>query len=548
MDWTKQITKAIDKTPESETETLRLLQAARAAVLASSEESNYEQGVHDVPIVEVQDEQVAEELFTLQTLYSFVDTFSYLEFKCFSKVVQANQESASNIKRKRGRPKKTFENAVAERENDCQIIREKFLGLRHNRLTDEYQFQKIDKSTGKLYWYTTQGDDLNQLSITLAVEHGENVPLQRAKEAFLYVARQNPYEPQVELMEYCRKQYPNMTVTEARDFMSTIGERLLGHIEDEPVICGEQLRNRFFSRFFIAMAFLARHPGETLQWMPILIGSQGCGKSQLCTHIIPSKFADLFQQVTLSIETLKKEPFQLHSGFLIEMPEIDANMRGSKSIEPMKNLITTRIDLCRKPYAMQQQRMVRRFGLMGTTNRSDLFQDGTGERRYMPLNIPNGFELPWREMRDGLNVQIWAAADLLAQQYSGNEIELKGFTKEEHVALAEWQGNFSQIDPWETKLLNFVRLRSEFTVDEALTEIGVDPSRQDLSSSRRLTNLIEKLFGDKAVRRQLRRNGLKKYFWCVTGIPPLISESGDGESIEVTDLKEYIKNTIGSDF
>ena len=538
---TIQINAAIDSTPETDTATLNALNAARAAAYQFIESGDFREGTHDAPARKSLDETTIEQLYALADEFPFVENFTIVEFRCFSKAIAAQREEAAGIKRKRGRPKKTEEDGAKERVKDCKAIKAFFTGLRHNQLTDEYQYQKIDPKSGKLVWYTSGGDDLNQLSITLGMEHGVSIPVVRAREAFIYVARQNSYEPQAAMLDYCRKKYAEMTLEEAETILASVGTELLGSIPDEPTVEGETLRDRFMKRYFISMAYLGRNPGETLQWIPILIGPQGCGKSQLCTHMIPEQFKELFQQITLSIETLKREPYLLHSGFLIEMPEIDSNMRGLKTVEPMKNLITTRVDVCRKPYAAQPVKLIRRFGIIGTTNRSDLFQDGTGERRYMPLQIPVGFDLPWREMRDGLNVKIWAAADIIAQTMTGKELELRGFTHAEMRALTEWQGNFSQIDPWETKIIDFVRLKPEFTVDEVLTHIGVDPSRQDQSCSRRLTNLLKKLFGEDAQYKQQRvkATGRRQYFWRISN-PPTIDDAS-----EVNDFDGYYRETVG---
>lgn len=538
----KNIADAIRIVPETDIATLDILNAAYASASQFAESSDFKEGHHDKPVGEIYDEDFVEQLYTIAPTYPFVTEFTFFEFKAFFKIHKKCQEEASGIKRKRGRPKRTEEDECQQRVSDCEIIERKFPQLRHNVLTNEFQYQRINPDTRKFYWYSAQGDDLNQLSIVLAVEHGENIPLKRAQEAFVYVARHNPYEPQIDMLEHCSKQYPDMDVDSAKEFLNTIGTKLLGTHPEEPLIEGQTIRDRFLARFFIGMAYLARHPKETLQWMPILIGAQGCGKSQLCTHMIPDKFKDLFQQVTHPIEVLKREPYQLHSGFLIEMPEIDANMRGLKSIEPMKNLISTRVDICRRPYAAMPEKMPRRFALIGTTNRSDLFQDGTGERRYLPLKIPYGFELPWREMQQGLNEKIWAAANVIALTMTGEEIELKGFTKEEQAIIADAQTEFTQVDPWATKLDEFIRVNQQyiFTTTDVLTHIGVEASNQTQAHSRRVNNLIQQIYKQSAQQRQKRIGKKTMRVWVI--------EDLGTEELETQEFDEYVKTSVSKDF
>jgi len=523
--------------PNSDEEILLVTRSAKAILLSRIEANEYREGYHDQPIKTAQDETLQERYLGITDKYPYVEDFTIGEFLVFE--ISLNELLENKTKKKRGRPRKTEEDQAKQIQNDVQIITDKFQGLRHNLMTDQYEYLKIDDKSGKLGWYETQGEDLNQLSVTLACEHGCFIPAQRAKDAFIFVAKKNPFEPQRDMIDWCRQQHYEMTLEEAEQFLFSVGEELLGTHQDEPIICGQYLRNRFFARFLVAMAFLARNPGETLQWMPILVGAQGCGKSQFCTHLVPAKYKDLFQQMTLPIETIKREPFQLHIGFILEMPEIDAQMRNQRSIEPMKNLVTTRIDNCRRPYAAQSVKLLRRFGLIGTTNRSDLFQDGTGERRFMPILIPHGWEIPWEKVRDGMNIKLWAAADIIAETHTKNSREMRGFTDEERECLNQWQKNFTQVDPWETKLLDFIRLRREFTPSLALSQIGVEESRQTISDVKRLNNLMRQLFTmEQAKFAQLRRGGLKQWMWTVREMPGCV---GDDEASEVSmqDLQAF---------
>ena len=71
-------------------------------------------------------------------------------------------------------------------------------------------------------------------------------------------------------------------------------------------------------------------------------------------------------------------------------------MSGKRATEQMKNLVTTTVDQTRLPYDKLPSSLVRRLGFIGTTNREDLFRDGTGtqgERRYLPFQILKGSRL-----------------------------------------------------------------------------------------------------------------------------------------------------------
>ena len=70
-----------------------------------------------------------------------------------------------------------------------------------------------------------------------------------------------------------------------------------------------------------------------MSWIPILIGPQGCGKSQLIRELVPQ---DLFSEITVSIDILMKEMYRLHISWLIELPEVD-NYFNVRNIENFKN-------------------------------------------------------------------------------------------------------------------------------------------------------------------------------------------------------------------
>ena len=452
-------------------------------------------------------------LAALSASYPFLKDFSFIEYFFFEKTLETLMRHVSAPgRRKRG----TDEDQVCQKKEDIDIIKESFLGLRYNQLNGQYQYLKEDKN-GKRVWYATRGDDLDLLHVTLAVEHNFSMTRDRAIASFKYAAKANPYEPQVEMLNQCRRLHPNLKLVAARNFLATVGEFILGPAKNEPTIAGRSLRNIYMERWFVSMANLARNPGKTPQWMPILVGKQGSGKSQMCRHLIPDEFnSELFAQITTPIDTLKKEPFQLHCGFVLEWSEIDEKFKSDRDTEPLKNLITTDVDRCRKPYMQQQEELIRRFGFIGTTNRCDLFRDSTGQRRFLPLTIDDDFELPWVAVKEGLNTKIWAAADIIAQTYQGNERELFGFSAEEQEFLSHYQKDYAQEDPWESPIFNFARENRMFTTAEVLTAIGVSSDRQNQTSSRKVTDLLKKMFEKNVAKAERRRAGVKARYWIIS--------------------------------
>ena len=130
-----------------------------------------------------------------------------------------------------------------------------------------------------------------------------------------------------------------------------------------------------------------------MSWLPILVGAQGVGKSMFARNLVPDA---LFSEITTPLETLMKEQYRLHVAWLLELPEID-NYFNIRNIENFKNLITTVSMRCVIPMHLCHQ-LPRRFVMIGTTNRNQFLVDSTGNRRFVPLEIAGGFQIPWRQL------------------------------------------------------------------------------------------------------------------------------------------------------
>lgn len=474
---------------------------------------------YDQPITAVQTEEIADRLYRLKTKYSFVETLTFAEFHAFSCVIDAYL--AKKTKARRGRPKKTDEDTANQMLKDVEIIKQHYPGARLNQLTRKLEYLKDGE------WHVVQGNELDMIYIHIALQSDVTMQPKRAKDIFEHIARSNPFEPTVELMDICRELHPHMTTKQAYDLLYTAGERLFGAFDGEPLVDGVSLRNLFFAKFMLNMAVLARNPGAIPTWILILIGEQGCGKSQFCHNLLPESHKALFTPITNTIEQLAREQYRLHVGFLLELPEIDALMVGKKSTEWMKNLVTNPADEVRFCYHAQTTSLVRRFGFIGTTNREDIFRDGTGsyERRYVPIQIASGHKIPWEELRDGLSSKLWAAADILAQDYTPDDERLKAFDEKEVEALTIWQQNYTAVDPWESRLMSFIQMRHEFTPSEVLTYVDVPIAQQTQADIRRINQLIKKKLGTRAKYKQVKRQGQRPWVWTITDASSLETQT-----------------------
>ena len=353
---------------------------------------------------------------------------------------------------------------IQERNDDVAALKECLPDLRLNLLTNRMEYGS--RTTPEIM----KGDDLETLTVKLAVEKKVYIPEARVRVAARFIAKTNQYCPiKRYLMDCCY---------EAGDFpeWDNLGKLLLG--QDIP------LATTILQRFFIGAVARAYDPGCTMSWIPILIGKQGCGKSQLIRELVPQ---DLYSEVTVPIDLLMREIYRLHNSWITELPEVD-NYFHVKNIEAFKNLITTRVDETRFPYQPLPVQLMRRFVMVGTSNRSEFLVDPTGNRRFMPLELARGFETPWRELRT-FRGRLWKRA---VQEYqNGVQWEL---TSGEIANLSSYIQSFAISDPWEAMVEEYISELNEVSVIQILTE-GLSLSAQAVSrkDSTRVSSIMTSL-------------------------------------------------------
>ena len=124
--------------------------------------------------------------------------------------------------------------------------------------------------------------------------------------------------------------------------------------------------------------------------------------------------------------------------------------------------------------------------MIGTTNRNQFLVDSTGNRRFVPLEVGAGFQVPWKllaEKRDS----IWSAA--VAAFKRGDTYE---FDSGEIAAIAEYIQEFGDPDPWMDKVGAYIATREEVTTAEVLTAaLDLDPRQQGRRESRRVADVLQ---------------------------------------------------------
>lgn len=146
-------------------------------------------------------------------------------------------------------------------------------------------------------------------------------------------------------------------------------------------------------------------PGIKYDTALVLVGPQGCGKSQILKLLGRDWFSD-------SIFAMQgREAFEQIQGFwIVEIGELAAMKRYE--VETIKNFMSKSEDAYRAAYARHVETYKRQCVFFGTTNNYDFLKDMTGNRRFWPVDVyPNrATKNMWNSLDDTEIGQIWAEA------------------------------------------------------------------------------------------------------------------------------------------
>ncbi len=398
-------------------------------------------------------------------LVSFDDIITAALEKPMDNVIEFEPLPDTQQAKRRGRPKKSDDDLAKQREGDVDKVKEILHDLRKNELTGAIEYTSPSGKTIAL-----QGNDLDLMTTKLACEHGVFIPEQRIKSAIQYAAGRNMYCPIRRYLDHCAahaKPHANW---------DTIGKEFLGNSHNIATLA--------MQRMMIGAVARAYNPGCSMSWLPILVGAQGVGKSMFARNLVPQS---LFSEITTPLDTLMKEQYRLHVAWLLELPEID-NYFNVRNIENFKNLITTRTDEVRYPYASLPSKLSRRFVLIGTTNRNQFLVDSTGNRRFVPLEVGGAFQIPWKKLVEERD-SLWAAAVQAYRSDVGYE-----FNSGEIAAISEYIQEFGDPDPWLDKIATYVAIREEVTAADVLTHaLELDPRNQGRREGRRVADVLQSM-------------------------------------------------------
>lgn len=149
------------------------------------------------------------------------------------------------------------------------------------------------------------------------------------------------------------------------------------------------------------------NPGCKFDNVPVLIGSQGEGKSTIVRWLA---LEDGFYSEISTIEG--KEGMEALSGkWICELSELMAVSR-TKEVEAVKSFLSRQTDHFRRAFERRTTDFPRQNIFIGTTNKEQFLKDKSGNRRWLPVKVnSNGYDIFNRqnEIKEYIR-QCWAEA------------------------------------------------------------------------------------------------------------------------------------------
>ena len=173
-----------------------------------------------------------------------------------------------------------------------------------------------------------------------------------------------------------------------------------------------ELNQAAATRFMVGAVRRTYQPGCAHDWIVVLVGAQGLGKSRFCRALLPPDLElDLFAEDL----DLSQSPQQLGEGIggavIAEFSEM-AGIRSTRAVESFKSFVSARQDRYRKPYARAASENPRSWVGIGTTNSEAVPADPSGSRRYVVVEA--GDRANWDYVPTHRD-QLWAEAAAIYQ-------------------------------------------------------------------------------------------------------------------------------------
>ncbi|MEM6353612.1 MAG: virulence-associated E family protein, partial [Cyanobacteria bacterium P01_D01_bin.14] len=358
----------------------------------------------------------------------------------------------------------------------------------------EAKFGEIIRFNSMTKFIEIEGVSIDPEFVRLRIALDHNIDLKGdASTICMHLAKEREYNPVINYLDACQAAHgPD------DDLLNKAAATYFG--------ATTSLESMYVRKTLIAAVARAREPGCKFDYVLVLYGGTGYGKSTFFRMLSNDFFDDNFGDAKD-----KDERLRLHQTWFLEWGEID-RVTQSRSAADLKNFITSQRDVVRPPYGKTAIPLARPSIIVGTTNRDDFLNDPTGNRRYWIVAVKKG-KLPREQLLKDRD-RIWAAA---CHAYDTGELPMLDPTYEKMSAIAN--AHYMEAEVWEGPVAEYVKDLPMVTARDVLEQaINIPLAHIDKRSESRITNLL-KQWGWKKDKRKVK--GIRNWWW----INPEIDEN-----------------------
>lgn len=263
-----------------------------------------------------------------------------------------------------GRPYQTINNAREAIEYDQKL----YSKIRMNTLAyTPYVFGSLP--WGKKSDQVREWNNIDDSNLKMYVEKYYGIrPSEKVMDALTIVADKHSYNPVTEMLEQCYNQW---------DGQKHIENLLPDYLGVEKT----RYTTEVLKLFMLGAITRAYKPGCKFDYVPIIYGTQGCGKSTFCRALAVD---DAWYDDNFNTIEGDKAAERLRGLWMAELAELLATKKA-KELESIKSFLTSRADNYRPPYNRRTESRKRVCVFIGTTNSDHFLTDRTGNRRFLPL-------------------------------------------------------------------------------------------------------------------------------------------------------------------
>lgn len=255
-------------------------------------------------------------------------------------------------------------------ENICEVLRNDPAlknHLRYNTLSySPFIFGAVPWSPNTQFREWNNADDSN-LKCYVEGKYGLK-NMEKIMEAFTVVVNEHPFNPVADYLE--------SLIWDQKPHIENLLPDFLGVAKSRYSVESMKL-------FMLGAINRAYHPGCKFDYMLVLVGEQGAGKSTFFKLLAGRDewYNDNFNTIDGD-----KAAEKLRGMWIVELAELLA-VKKAQQVESIKAFITSTVDTYRPPYGRRTEQRPRVCVFAGTTNSSHFLTDRTGNRRYLPLLV-----------------------------------------------------------------------------------------------------------------------------------------------------------------